>query len=559
MKKASLVVFLVCTMSGGVFAALDVWVGPVGNWNDDAKWHDGGPSTWGIGDGEVKINSNDADVTVDDIQEWLAVDLKVASANATVRIEEGAVFTVDRAYFGDGGLTGNGTVGHAIQTGGFFTTKQLYIGNNGESYGYYTMSGGSLNAYDKLEVGAGPNSNGTVGTFTIIGSEPLISTKRLYVGAESDSRYGTGTLVFQVGPDGVSAIGSWNEVNLDRAGALSTTNLVVSTAESSLPEEDIVLINLATTDPVDGTFDTINGAIPGVEGAQVVLGGNTYALTYAYNAFPDLNTHNDIALVFGGGSEPVKPATAYAPDPADGENVYYLTPVSLDWENPDPNTPGDPLYCDIYLGTEPNRLGAMDKVTLGDDISEVDLNTTNFPVYGNLQNETTYYWFVDVHDVNVIEGPMWSFVTTDNQAPVVDAGPDQTVWLGKSGTPGRELVQLDGTVTDEDACMVQWTQVINGAPLVTIVPADIEAPAITFTASGDYEFTLTADDGVTSPVSDTVRIVVGADSCEASHLASGAAYDVGDANQDCIVDLTDFVELIAGSWLNCTNTEEDCN
>jgi hypothetical protein len=557
MKKTSLILFLVCIMSGGVFAALDVWVGPVGNWNEDAKWHDGGPSTWGVGDGEIKITPNDADVTVNDTQQWLLVDLKVASANATVRIDDGAVFTVDRAYFGDAGLTANGTVGNLIQTGGSFTVDELYIGNNGVCYGYYTISGGSLNVPNKARVGAGSNDNGTVGTFTVIGNDASISVKRLDVGSEDGTRYGTGTLEFQIGPEGVSAIGATSEVNLDRAGAISTTNLVVNTTESSLPEEDIVLVNLTDSGDVDGRFDTVNGTIPAVEGAQVVLGGNTYTLTYTYNAAPDLSHYNDVALVFGGGAEPT---TAHTPNPENGETVYYLTLSLLDWENPEPNNPGDPLYCDVYLGTEPNRLGAMDRVTLGSDISEVEIDTTNFPTYGDLLNDTTYYWFVDVNDVGVlIEGPQWNFSTSDNEAPIVDAGPDQIVWLGKSGTAGQELVQLDGTVSDDGSYTVQWSQIVNGAPLVTIVTTDIEDPNVTFTARGDYEFTLTADDGIGAPVSDTVRIVVGDDSCDASHIDSGAAYDAGDANQDCIVDLADFVELIASSWLNCTNTEEGCD
>lgn len=555
MKKTSLVL-LVLLMSGGAFAALDVWVGPAGNWNEDAKWHDGGPSAWGAGDGEIKIIPNDADVTVNDTQEWPLADLKVASANAVVRIDEGAVFSVDRAYFGDAGLTGNGTVGSLVQTGGAFTVDELFIGNNGVCYGSYTISGGSLSVPNKARVGAGSSNNGTVGTFTVIGNEAAISVKRLDVGSEDGTRYGTGTLAFQVGAEGVSAIGATSEVNLDRAGVLSAANLVVSTTEPSLPQEDIVLVNLTSTRAIDGTFDTVNGTILAVEGAQVVLGGNTYALTYAYNAAPDLSHYNDIALVFGGGAEPT---TAHTPNPENGESVYYLTLAMLDWENPEPNTPGDPVYCSVYLGTEPNRLGAMDRITLGNDISEVEVNPTNFPTYGVLQNNTTYYWFVDVYDVNVIEGSQWSFTTSDNEAPVANAGPDQVVWLGKSGIPGRELVQLDGTVTDDGSYTVQWTQVVNGAPLVAMAPSDIEDPTITFASRGDYEFTLAADDGIASPVFDTVRIVVGDDSCDASHLDSGAAYDAGDANRDCIVDLADFMELIAGSWLNCTNTLEGCD
>ena len=80
---------------------------------------------------------------------------------------------------------------------------------------------------------------------------------------------------------------------------------------------------------------------------------------------------------------------------------------------------------------------------------------------------------------------------------------------------------------------------------------------MTITARGTYEFMLTADDSV-KQTSDTVRIVVGATACDASHLSTNAAYHVADVNQDCIVDLDDFATLIAANWLHCTDTLTGC-
>ncbi|MDD5010789.1 MAG: hypothetical protein PHQ00_01565, partial [Phycisphaerae bacterium] len=229
----------------------------------------------------------------------------------------------------------------------------------------------------------------------------------------------------------------------------------------------------------------------------------------------------------------------------------------LDWTNPSPQVQGNPVYCDVYLGTEPNRLN-MDKITLGDNISQVAVNTTYFPTYGNLQNETRYYWVVDVHDGNDLRsGPMWNFFAYRNDAPVVDAGPDQVIWLGMSGTQGQETAALDGETSDDGDYTVLWTQMSNGAPTVSITPNNIDDTSVTITARGTYEFMLTADDGYMQ-TSDTVQIVVGSTSCDASHMSTGAEYDAEDQNQDCVVDMADLAVLIANDWLLCTDWLTNC-
>lgn len=69
---------------------------------------------------------------------------------------------------------------------------------------------------------------------------------------------------------------------------------------------------------------------------------------------------------------------------------------------------------------------------------------------------------------------------------------------------------------------------------------------------------LTADDGEKQD-SSTVRIVVGDNSCDASHLETGSAYAPGDDNEDCVVDLEDFLSLIARDWLNNTDHVTESN
>lgn len=260
------------------------------------------------------------------------------------------------------------------------------------------------------------------------------------------------------------------------------------------------------------------------------------------------------------------PAGADWPNPEIDEIVDDAL-AALSWVNPDPNFPGTPITCDVYLGTEPNAVNGLiddaDMITLTPGVSSVAINTTNFPTHGSLNNDTTYYWFVDCHDPSrepaLIPGEMWSFYV--GQAPSVDAGPDQTVWLGKSGTAGQEVVSLDGTTSDDGPYTVKWTRVTNGAPEVTISPDDVDDTTVTFTQRGDYEFMLTATETGTEGLLktfDTVRIVVGNDACDASHIETGDPYNVADYNQDCIVDILDFAELIADDWLNCTDTLTNC-
>lgn len=257
------------------------------------------------------------------------------------------------------------------------------------------------------------------------------------------------------------------------------------------------------------------------------------------------------------------PAGADNPNPCPGD-VVSTDLDGLSWTNPDPNDGVSPITCTVYLGTEPNRL-QMESLTLIPDARGVLINTTNFPTFGTLQNRQTYYWAVDCDDpgTGLIPGMMWDFYVNNNEAPAVDAGPDQDAWLGKSGTPGQEIIYLDGAVTDDGlpsnpgAYTVLWTQSENGAPAVTISPEDAEDASVTITAAGDYEFTLTAHDGEATG-SDTVRIVVGADACDASHLSTGDAYDPGDINKDCIVNMTDFAELLAANWMDCSDILTAC-
>ena len=249
-----------------------------------------------------------------------------------------------------------------------------------------------------------------------------------------------------------------------------------------------------------------------------------------------------------------RPAGADYPNP-DYDEVVSTSLEELSWINPDPNNDTGLITCDVYLGIDPNYVD-MDMVTLPTGANSVAINTDNFPRYGNLVDNTKHYWYVDCHDSSkddMIPGEPWYFYV--GTAPAVDAGTDQVLWLDDAS---ELVVDLNGTTSSTTSYTVEWTQVGNGAPAVAIAPADSDDTSVMITARGDYEFMLTADDGILVN-EDIVRIVVGNNACDASHINLGDAYNEADANQDCAVNIIDFVMLIASDWLSCTDTLTNCN
>lgn len=329
---------------------------------------------------------------------------------------------------------------------------------------------------------------------------------------------------------------------------------------------DLGLLNAAKTTYINTiTFtDGVEGQGFEVEVLDILLADTDGIVQFVLHNSPNLlnfATHDNpteakqpyLTLKFA-------PEGADHPVPEDGAEVD-TTLAQLAWTNPEPNTPGDPIYCDVYLGADPNRL-LMDKVEVGPDVSTVAIDTDHFPNFGLLANKVTYYWVVDCYDTDkgLVEGEFWSFYTNDNLPPEVDAGADQVIWLGMGEDPNQVTATLSGLTSDDGLpgpYTVLWTQESSDAPAVVIVNADQDVATVTFSERGVYEFTLTADDG-DKQTFDTVQVIVGDSPCDASHMSTGEPYHPADANQDCIVDLVDFVLLLAEDWLACTDTLTHC-
>jgi hypothetical protein len=94
-----------------------------------------------------------------------------------------------------------------------------------------------------------------------------------------------------------------------------------------------------------------------------------------------------------------------------------------------------------------------------------------------------------------------------NFPPVVEAGPDQTVYVGQTA-------QLSGTITDRDPIDGSYTGVVSsywaGPAGATFTPADttnVLDPTVTFSAKGVYQLLLQASDGA-KDANDVVTIMV---------------------------------------------------
>jgi hypothetical protein len=310
-----MVLLAVALAANGVSAATFYWdANAVGNWDDDLNWVNefGEPFTKPNGIYEVKIKHAGSIVTLDSVEG----DWDYTGVGTRMRVYQGATMNIvdggDLRGFGwirIGEQTGNpGQVGFLNQSGGRIFLRNLKEGGKlgiGDGYGIapgstYTMSGGTL-TYDiddpacdgQLILGSRDGD----GTFVIVGDDPVIHMKNLYIAGDNSGgnpyNYGTGTLEFIVGATGVSSIELDSTAYIDQ-GTDTLANLIVTLMDTPMIGEDILLINAANT--IQGTFDTLNGG-SAVEGASVILdyGANNYTYALTYTGGSD---NKDIALVW---------------------------------------------------------------------------------------------------------------------------------------------------------------------------------------------------------------------------------------------------------------------
>ena len=146
--------------------------------------------------------------------------------------------------------------------------------------------------------------------------------------------------------------------------------------------------------------------------------------------------------------------------------------IDLLWENDEPTDPCEPVYVDVWFGTDP--VSDFNKVV------SADPNRTSYTA--DATTPGTYYWQVvnyingagNINEPNELAGPVWSFdAVTDLPPEFVDAGVDMMTWDGQP-------VQLDPNVVDDGKSALTYAWSADPAVGVSFDPsAAVEAPAVT--------------------------------------------------------------------------------
>ena len=410
-------------------------------------------------------------------------------------VQSAGMSTMNMSIKGVGGLT--------IDGGDLTVKNGINVGRGGTDICVLTVNSGTLTIVEgNFRVPMG----GRMGTFTMNGGLAVLN--------KFDIAYGSETI-------GV--------VNL-HGGIVTANNFEMRRAVGSV-----------------GTMD--------VRGGTLIIDGDKLSLVQGYIDNGWITTYDGQGTLLldydatNEGKTTLKASHLLNPNPADGGTVGPDT-VELSWTPRDPCVPGQPVPVDVYFTDNWEALYSFTDPAAIQIVSHEDVNS----IVVQIKPKTRYYWAVDcyVGDPNdPVFGPLFSFVA-DNIAPRVNVGPDITTWL----VDDVMTKNLDATVTDEDACTVQWTVVSapDGAPAPVIQTPTAEDTAVTFSATGQYVLQLDASDGEYAG-SDTVTINVYNDGCEAAQSLPGYVPLVGDLNGDCMVNDVDLA-LLQENWLKDNSLTE---
>jgi hypothetical protein len=298
---------------------------------------------------------------------------------------------------------------------------------------------------------------------------------------------------------------------------------------------------------------------------------------------------------------------ATSPNPSNGSIVGSSLDI-LSWTNPEPFNTAEAIICDVYfldggespLPEDPNLgpdLVHPDAKLIADNLPAemLDLNDA-MEVVLPLNDEHYYYWAVHCTDPNngvsiTTQGDIWYFYTGD-AVPVVDAGPDQFMWLSQDDSeldggndPNVRWFKVVGTYTDDGKSEIVDANFVNlnwgwnpddgefgiievsdvhdkDTQTVTAVYKTVYAeggdPDMSTAIPGYWNIELRVTDGIGTG-RDSSYHRIDEDCLSAAENDPSDDYDgAGDFNRDCKKDLADLAVFATG-WLECNALKlDDC-
>ena len=340
-------------------------------------------------------------------------------------------------------------------------------------------------------------------------------------------------------------------------------NFGMGTVNASTPSGGIAFVNVKlgtlnlsewneTQSIQDGSVLDVSFGTVNIEGDEATAAQDYYTAgkltAFGGEAVPKIVYDPDTDITSITAEDPM------AASPTMGETVL-TGEVVLNWTNKDPMTGSDPVV-DVWFSTDPAEPNVFTKVV--DGVAGKTNVTVNAPTNGK------YYWQVSLvgssnPDPN---SPLYFFTASNDFAPSdVDAGKDMITWINEPVQLGGE-VQLGGTYTDDGVSdvTVTWS---SDDPNVIFSPSSdggATSNAVNPLVSVDYAvenvvLTFTVGDDLNDPVSDIMVLDVYEDQCQAARIGDNrAAVYQGDLTgpegvPDCVIDIYDLAEEIAGKWL----------
>ena len=190
----------------------------------------------------------------------------------------------------------------------------------------------------------------------------------------------------------------------------------------------------------------------------------------------------------------VRSAGGVTPPPIDNPPTIDLAP-SFAASDSDGN--GSEAVTITAAVSDDDAIGSYNWMIDGISVGTEAALTYNFPV-----GATTVTLIVTDSAGQTAEAQTAVTVEAADFPPVVDAGVD----LNGELASGTLIMPLSGDVSDDNGASITWTA--SGPASVSFGNAAAANTTATFTAAGTYTLTLTADDGVNAPVSDTLIMLL---------------------------------------------------